>query len=238
MFAIDHAATALLIKRRYPSVPMAPILLSVQAMEFAWVLLNYLGIERTTTEHEVRSVADIHLAYMPYSHSVAIPVAVAILTWLVLEKGLRRAAVGRAVGLGIVSHLVLDILTHNHDVVLWPGLQSPALGLGLYGTAPMVAFVVELAYGVFCWWIYRGGRGLLALIVLANVANLSLFSSAIPGPEEMLAGHPLMAVTLVAAQIVATLALVGLLARGRAKGVDAPTQGTTTVPAAPYGSAS
>src|SRR5262245_24103823 len=47
MFAIDHAATALLIKRRYPSVAMTPLLLSVQAMELAWVGLNYLGVEKT-----------------------------------------------------------------------------------------------------------------------------------------------------------------------------------------------
>ena len=71
MFAVDHAATALVIKRRFPSVSLAPLLLSVQAMELAWVGLNYLGVERTTTETSVRSVADIHLAYMPFSHSVA-----------------------------------------------------------------------------------------------------------------------------------------------------------------------
>jgi len=211
MFAIDHAATALLIKRRYPSVPLPPILISVQAMEFAWVVLNYLGIERTTTEPEVRSVADIHLSYMPFSHSVVIPVAVAVLTWLVSERGFRRPAFGRAVGIGIISHLVLDLLTHNRDVVLWPG-SSRGLGLGLYGTAPMAAFVLELTYGVSCWWIYRGSRGLLALIVLANFANLSLFSSAIRGPEVFLAGRPLLAVTLVAAQIVVTLVLIGVLA--------------------------
>jgi len=69
MFAINHAATALVIKRAYPSVPIAPILISVQAMEFAWVALNYLGIERTTTEPVIRSVADLHLAHMPWSHS-------------------------------------------------------------------------------------------------------------------------------------------------------------------------
>ena len=77
MFAIDHAATALLVKRRYPSVPIAPILISVQAMELAWVGLNYLGIERTTTSDTVRSVADIQLAYMPYSHSVGTAVGAA-----------------------------------------------------------------------------------------------------------------------------------------------------------------
>lgn len=215
MFAIDHAATALLLKRRYPSVPMTPLLLSVQAMELAWVGLSYLGIERTTTDHAVHSVANIHLVHMPYSHSVAIPLAVAALAWLVLERGLGRAALGRAVALGIVSHLVLDLVTHDHDIVLWPGRAVPALGLGLYGSAPMVAFAIELAYGVACWRIYRGGRGLLALVVLANLANLSLFSSAIPGPEERLAGQPLLVVTLVLAQIVVTLGLVALVHRGR-----------------------
>ena len=63
-----------------------------------------------------------------------------------------------------------------------------------------------------CWWIYRGGRGLLALVVLGNLANLSLFSAAIPGPEAFLAGRPLMVVSLVALQIIVTLVLTGLLA--------------------------
>jgi hypothetical protein len=65
---------------------MTPILISVQAMEFAWVALNYLGIERTTTESVVRSVADLHLEYMPWSHSVATPVVAALAVWQVIEK--------------------------------------------------------------------------------------------------------------------------------------------------------
>ena len=218
MFAIDHAATALLLKRRYPAVPLTPLLLAVQAMEFAWVALNYLGIERTTTAPVVRSVADIHLAYIPYSHSVAIPVLAALLAWLVLERGFGHAALGRAVGLGIVSHLVLDLATHAHDIVLRPGHPQPALGLGLYDAAPLAAFVVELVFGIFCWWAYRGGRGLLAVIVLGNLANLSLFSAAIPGPEQYLAGRPLLIVTFIFIQIVVTLALVGAFARRRAQG--------------------
>lgn len=213
MFAIDHAATALLVKRRYPSVPMTPLLISVQAMELAWVALNYLGIERTTTEPAVRSVADVHLAYMPYSHSVATAAGAAIIAWLILECGLGRAALGRAVGLGIVTHLVLDLATHGHDIVLWPGSTSPRLGLGLYEAAPMAAFAIELLYGVFCWYLYRGGTGLLAVIVIGNVANLSFLSVSIPGPEGYLAGRPLLLVTVIVAQIVTTLVLVGIFAR-------------------------
>lgn len=213
MFAIDHAATAVLVKRRYPSVPMAPLLVSVQAMELAWVGLNYLGIERTTTEATVRSVADIHLAYMPYSHSIGTAVGAAILGWLVLEQGFGRAALGRAIGLGIVSHLILDLATHGHDIVLWPGRATPRLGLGLYDAAPFAAFIVELLYGILCWRVYRGDLGLLALISIGNLANLSFLSPAIPGPEQYLAGRPILAVTLIFVQIVVTLVLLGALAR-------------------------
>jgi len=215
MFAVDHAATALLIKRRYPSVPMAPLLISVQAMELGWVGLNYAGIERTTTDNVVQSVANIHLVSMPYSHSVATAVGAAVLSWLMLEKGLGRVALGRAVGLGIVSHLVLDLATHGHDIVLWPGSTMPKLGLGLYDSAPLAAFFVELIYGVFCWYVYRGGTGLLALVVLGNLANLSFLSAAIPGPEQYLANRPLLAVTAIFVQIVVTLILVYVLSDKR-----------------------
>lgn len=212
MFAVDHAATALIVKRRYPTVNIAPILVAVQAMELVWVALNFLGIEHTTTEVTVRSVADIHLSYMPYSHSVGMALGVALLAWLTIELGFGRKALGRAVGIGIASHLVLDLLTHGHDIVLWPGLDSPKLGLGLYAAAPFVAFLVEMAYGIVCWRIYRGGPGLLAVVVLGNLANLSLLSAAIPGPEIFLAGRPLLVVGLIFAQIVVTLILVGLFA--------------------------
>ena len=213
MFAVDHAATALLIKRRFPSVSLTPLLVSVQAMELAWVGFNYLGIERTTTAATVRSVADIQLAYMPYSHSVGMAVGAALLTWLIIEKGFGRAFLGRAVGLSIVSHLILDLATHGHDIVLWPGLASPRLGLGLYAAVPMVAFFVELIYGTFCWYVYRGRLGLLAFITIGNLANLSILSPDIPGPEQYLAGHPFLLVTFILLQIVVSLMLVGILAR-------------------------
>jgi hypothetical protein len=120
---------------------------------------------------------------------------------------------GRAVGIGIFSHLVLDVVTHAPDISLWPGSSLPRLGLGLYDRAPMWGFALEMAYGLVCWWIYRGSGSLLAVIVLGNLANITLFSAAIPGPEEYLAGHPLMVVTVIFVQIITTLALVGVLAK-------------------------
>jgi hypothetical protein len=137
MFAIDHAATALVIKRWFPDAPLPQLLLSVQLM-----------------------------------------------------------------------------VTHDHDLAWAPGLGGH-LGLGLYGTAPMAAFVVELAYGLLCWWIFRGGRALLAVIVGFNLANLTFFSAALPGPEALLANRPTAVVLVVLAQIIATLFLVGRFGRPR-----------------------
>lgn len=210
MFAVDHSATALVIKRRFPSVSITPLLISVQAMELAWVALNYLGIERTTTASTVRSVADIHLSYMPYSHSVATVIAAALIVWLIIERGFGCRALGRAVAIGIASHLVLDVATHAPDIALWPGSRFPSLGLGLYSSAPAVAFTIELLYGVLCWRIYRGSKALLAVIVAGNLANVSFFFAGIPGPEQFLGGHPIVLVTLIFAQIVTMLVLVGL----------------------------
>lgn len=209
MFAIDHAATALIIKRRFPRQPIWVLLLSVQVMEFVWVGLNLLGVERTTTETTVASVSDLHLAYMPYSHSVATMLGVAVGAWAVLAI-FRRSKLGLAVAIGIASHLVLDLLTHARDITLAPGIENIRLGLGFYSQSPAVAFLLELGYGVFCWWIYRGGKALLVVITLFNVANLSFFFTAIPGPEAMLAGRPVLLASLILMQIVVTLILVGV----------------------------
>jgi len=213
MFAIDHAATALVLKRRWPDAPLPLLLVSVQLMELLWVALNLLGVERTTTAPVVHSVADIHLAFMPWSHSVATMLGTSLLVWLVCRLAGHRQ-LGLVLGIGVVSHLVLDLLTHDHDLALAPGFPA-RLGLGLYGSAPMVAFLLELAYGVLCWRIFRGSRVLLAAIVGFNMANLSFFSAALPGPEELLANHPTALVLVILVQIVVTLLVVGWLSRDR-----------------------
>lgn len=214
MFAINHAATALLLKRRFPDLSLVPLLLSAQAMELLWVLLNYLGVERTTTEPVVRYVGDIHLAFMPFSHSVATMLGAGALAWA-LGALAGRARLGAAVGLGIVSHLVLDLVTHNGDIALAPGVTEQGYGTFLYARLPALAFLVELLYGILCWRIFRGGRALLAVVVGFNVANLSLFFAAVPGPEAFLAGRPMLLTTVILAQIVVTLWAVWLAAGAR-----------------------
>ena len=211
MFAINHAATALIIKKEFIRVPIVWLLTSVQFMEILWVVLNFLGIERTTTEKEVRYVGDIHLSFMPYSHSILTMIGVALLAWLVLGIGLGPPGAGIAVGIGILSHLFLDLITHSKDMVIAPLMESPKLGIGLYAKHPTVAFILEIGYGIVCWWIYKGSWALLSIIVVFNLANISMFFSSVAGIEKHMANRPRLITTVILAQILVTLTLVGIL---------------------------
>jgi hypothetical protein len=46
MYAISHAATALALKRQFPTALLWPLLICVQAIELLWVAFVYAGVER------------------------------------------------------------------------------------------------------------------------------------------------------------------------------------------------
>ncbi len=213
MNAASHAATALLLKTGFKKVPMVPLLISVQTMEIFWVTLNFLRIEAVTTETEVRSIADIHLSHMPFSHSVAGSLAMATLASLVIWKIWRRSDVAIAVAIGILSHLVLDLAVHAPDIPWAPFFDGEKMGTGLYASTPLLALGIETVYGLVCWIIYRGNWKLLATILGFNFLAITSYTPLIVGSEQHLANDPQAFVTFIAFQIAITLFLVWLFSR-------------------------
>ena len=114
----------------------------------------------------------------------------ALLAWFIISKGLGQPVIGLAVAIGVISHLILDVITHSNDIAIVPFLKGPKLGLGLYANYPMVAFILEIGYGLVCWWIYQGGWALFTTIVVFNLANISMFSTAVTGIEKQMANRP------------------------------------------------
>lgn len=201
MFAISHAATALILKRRFPQAPLGGLLVSVQLLEMLWVMLNLAGIEQGRV-------------YMPYSHSVAASLAIALVAWLLMEKVFRRHAVAAAFAIGIVAHLVLDLVLHVQVVALAPAVSSVHLGLGLTEMPPL-AITAGIAYGLLCWLIFGGGKALLAVIVFLNLATLSVM-------QLPLADEPGLLLAVAAADIAVTLPLVWYFSRDRAAALEHP----------------
>lgn len=110
------------------------------------------------------------------------------------------------------SHTLLDVLVHVPDIALFPGLEQPRLGTGLYGV-PMAALAVETLFGIACWFWFGGSRALLAVIVLLNLAAISFYSDAIPGLEHAMGGRPGLFVGFMAFHITLGLVAIGWFAR-------------------------
>jgi hypothetical protein len=212
MNAINHAATALLLKKRWPGLPIIPALVSVQLIEFLWVFLNLAGVEATTMAPAVHSLSDVHLSYMPYSHSIASVLLIAGVSWLVLRTVANRSGWAVPVAVGICSHIVLDVLVHAPDIEVIPGFSASRIGSGLYNV-PVFALVVETLFAVFCWWVYGGSRTLLLTLIGLNLAAASFYVPQIPGPETLLAGHPKVFALVILVHILLGLFVVGFFLR-------------------------
>jgi hypothetical protein len=182
-----------------------PLLISVQLVELLWILFNYLGIE-----HPRITPNAVHLDFLPYSHSVFTGVFLAAIAWL-FGKSVRRSNVGAAIALGILSHTVLDIIQHEPNITLLPLEWGPRLGLNLQGY-PVLDFLVELAFCIVCWAIFRGSRGLLIGIVIFNLINLPLMFPRSNSFVPLMEHHNLLP-TLILIQVVASWVLVWWLGR-------------------------
>jgi hypothetical protein len=172
MYAINHAATALLIKKNKPALPLWPLLISVQVVEILWVLFNYLGIEHYTV-----SEGHLHLDFLPYSHSIFSGIVLAALSFITITWGFDNRKLAIAFSIGVLSHIAIDLIFHEHDIRLSPFADQPVWGLGII-KYPFINFILELLYGIGCWWYFKGNKRLLAVIVIFNLADLpTMFAS-------------------------------------------------------------
>ncbi|SEO24204.1 hypothetical protein SAMN05660816_02358 [Niastella yeongjuensis] len=153
-------------------MPLWPLLIAVQLVEILWVIFNYLGIEHYTV-----LAGHLHLDFLPYSHSIFSGVLLAAMSYLIIAKGYGNRKLAIAFAIGVLSHIAIDLIFHEHDIRLSPFAYYPVWGLGII-KYPLVNFILELFYGIGCWWYFRGNKRLLAVIIIFNLADLpAMFAS-------------------------------------------------------------
>jgi hypothetical protein len=168
MYAINHAATALLIKKKVPTASTLLLLISVQFVEILWVIFNWLG-----WEHFSISNGRLHLDFLSYSHSLFSGVMLALISFVIINWGYHNRKLAIAIAIGVLSHVVIDLLFHEKDIRLSPFSDTPVWGLGIIDI-PWLNFALELAYGIFCWWYFKGSKALLLVIVVFNIIDLPI----------------------------------------------------------------
>jgi membrane-bound metal-dependent hydrolase YbcI (DUF457 family) len=132
---IGHYAVAFAAKKAAPRTSLGTLIAAAQLIDLIWPVLVLMGVERVAVEPGNTVVTPLNFQHYPYTHSL-----VAVLGWAALASGLywiltRYRAGAITIGLAVVSHWVLDLLTHMPDLPLFPG-GGPKLGLGLWNSLP------------------------------------------------------------------------------------------------------
>jgi membrane-bound metal-dependent hydrolase YbcI (DUF457 family) len=139
MFA-GHLAVALGAKRAAPRVPLAVLVAAAFWLDLVWPVLLLAGVEHVTIDPGNTAFTPLDFDHYPWSHSLLMSVVWGAVVWLIAAPWLRGRAAGALVAATVVSHWVLDFVTHRPDLPLWPG--GPLAGLGLWNSLPGT-YIVE-----------------------------------------------------------------------------------------------
>ncbi|HEV2671892.1 MAG TPA: metal-dependent hydrolase [Gemmatimonadales bacterium] len=178
---IGHYALGLAANRAAPRTSLGTLFVAPTLADLLWPIFLLLGWEHV---HAVPNTNPFLIGWFddyPYSHSLFM-----LLVWGALFGYLYRARTGDkrgalVIGLLVVSHWVLDVITHRPDMPVYPG--GPRVGLGLWNSAT-ATIVVEAAMLLGSVVIYvrttraRDGIGhwgfwsMIALLVIAYVLSI------------------------------------------------------------------
>ena len=153
---VGHLALAFAAKRVTPRVSLGWLVAAVTALDLLWPLLLLAGAEEVAVKAGATEFTPLVFVSYPWSHSLLM----ACIWGLVLAAQARTMRISARgawlLAALVVSHWVLDVVTHAPDMPLWPG-ESPRLGLGLWNSIPGT-FIVEGTLWVSGIAIYLRGR--------------------------------------------------------------------------------
>jgi hypothetical protein len=182
---IGHFALGLAAKRVTPRVSLGMLLAAAQLADLLWPVLVAAGIEHVRIDPGNTAFTPLDFVHYPYSHSLVL-----LIVWgVTLGAAYRAIAGGRrtfvTLSVLVVSHWVLDFITHRPDMPLYPGGKT--YGLGLWNSVP-ATMAVEIALFAAGAWIYlrstraRDAIGTWAPAALIGFLLVAYFGNILGGP--------------------------------------------------------
>ena len=151
---IGHFGLAFGAKKAAPAPSLGTLFAACQLADLVWPTLVLLGYERLEVRPGATAMTPLDFVSYPYSHSL-----VALGVWGVafgaIYLAFRRARISAAVTIAalVVSHWLLDYLTHRPDLPLTLNGHE-RFGLGLWNSVPGT-LAVELSIFAAGVLLYR-----------------------------------------------------------------------------------
>jgi hypothetical protein len=189
---IGHFAVALGAKRLAPRTSLGTLVAAAQLIDLVWPILILAGLEVVRVDPGNTAYTPLDFVSYPFTHG-----GTSVLLWAAAFGAAyfarRRDRAGAWVVAGlVVSHWLLDALTHRPDLPLWPG--GPRVGLGLWNSVPASVAVEAALFAVGAFLYYRTTRwkdaigrfGLYAFVgLLVLIAVGSLLGPPPPSPQAI-----------------------------------------------------
>jgi hypothetical protein len=140
---IGHFAVGFGAKQFAPRANLAILMAAPIFADILWPIFLLLGWEHARVDPGNTKFTPLALCDYPWSHSLLM-----LFVWACIFAGIyfaltRYRAGAIAIWLGVLSHWVLDWITHRPDMPLYPH-GGPMLGLSLWNSIPGT-LIVELA---------------------------------------------------------------------------------------------
>ena len=193
---LSHFAVGLAAKRAAPAVSLGTLILACQLADIVWPNFVLLGMEQLAIVPGITAVTPLDFISYPYSHSLIALVLWGILAAMIYFLLRSRSATFRTLAViaaVVVSHWVLDFISHRPDMPLVPG-DDARYGLELWRSIP-ATLVVEFTMLAAGLRMYLGATqardrigsiALWAMIAVLIVLYLaSVFGPPPPSPEAV-----------------------------------------------------
>lgn len=203
---IGHFAPAFAAAAASPRAPgLGTLFVAAQLVDFAFFAFAIVEIEQMRIDPQATVMVPFDLYHMPYTHSLLGTGVWAVIFGLLVFALMRELVAGVLAGMVVLSHWLLDFLTHRPDLTLAGGERAYGLGLWNY---PYIAIPLELGITVGAlYWYMKRTRGpigpplvLLALLLVFQAIN-------------WFAPHPQEASLAIYVQALAAFAVAALVAR-------------------------
>jgi membrane-bound metal-dependent hydrolase YbcI (DUF457 family) len=187
---IGHYAVAFASKRAATRASLGAMFAAAQLADLLWPIFVLAGIERVQIEPGATAFTPLRFTHYPWSHSLAMLVLYGLIMGVAYGAWKKDRRAGLVIGLLVVSHWVLDYITHRPDLPLYPG-GTERYGLGLWNSVNATVMVESVLFLAGLWGYLTtthardriGSFGIWALIALLVVINLANVLG--PPPESV-----------------------------------------------------
>ena len=166
---VGHFALGFAAKRAAPKLSLALLFAACQLADIMWPVFVAAGFESVRIAPGITAFTPLDFVSYPYSHSL---VGLALwgtmlgsACWLLGTSGRSSLLIA---GL-VVSHWILDFVSHRPDLPIYPG--SALWGLGLWNSVP-ATLVVELALFAAGVWLYSSATREMPITLVLRGARV------------------------------------------------------------------